>query len=131
MSAANVHRELANFQAISEFPDRPGNGLPAIRDACWIAAWMPIAHSYNTANPMTGGELVRLRADMSRVGDWTNGGISMSLGEQYLRVTLKQQTLYQPDWHYHGGGTKAEVIHQALKVHAGINGCILQLGAAH
>jgi hypothetical protein len=130
-ATANVHRELAGFQAISEFPDTASNGLPAIRDACWIAAWMPIAHSYNAANPLTAQELVRLRADMTSKGDWTNGGIPMSYGERYVREALKLQTLYPADWQYHSGGTEAEVIHQALKVHAGINGCILQLGAAH
>src|SRR5690349_4878594 len=96
-AAVNVHRELANFQAISEFPDRPGNGLPAIRDACWIAAWMAIAHSFDTANPMTGAELVRLRAAMTAAGDWSNGGIPMSYGERYLRINLKQHTLYEAD----------------------------------
>lgn len=132
MSAAvNVHRELANFQAISEFPDRPGNGLPAIRDACWIAAWMPVAHSYNAANPLTPQELVRLRADMTSNGDWTPGGIPMELGERYTRAVLKRQTIWPQDWHYHGDGSKAEVIHQALKVHAGTNGCVLQFEHAY
>ncbi len=129
----NVHRELAGFanHAVSEFPDTASNGLPAIRDACWIAAWMPIAHSYNAANPLTAQELVRLRADMTSKGDWSNGGIPMSYGERYVREVLKLQTLYPADYQYHSGGTKAEVLHEALKVHAGINGCILQLGAAH
>lgn len=132
MSAAvNVHRELAGFQAIAEFPDTASNGLPAIRDACWIAAWMPIAHSYNAANPLTAQELVRLRADMTSHGDWTPGGIPMSMGERYLRVELKAHTIFEPDWSYHGDGSKAEVIHQALKVHAGINGAILQLEHAY
>ncbi len=130
-SVQNVHRELAGFQAISEFPDRPGNGLPAIRDACWIAAWMSIAHSYNAANPLSGAELVRLRADMTAHGDWTNGGITMDLGERYVRTVLKQPTIYDPDWHYHGDASKAEAIHQALKVHAGINGAILQINKAY
>lgn len=121
-------RALANFLTISEFPDRAGNGLPAIRVGCFTSAWLSVAHAL-FGEELDAPEFVKVFNDMVAHKDMDGDGTTMSHGRAYVQTVLGHQTIEPDTWAWHPG-TEEPAILAGMRLQAGINGLILQLDAA-
>lgn len=117
-----VAATLPNFQALSEF-------WAGLSDTCGETACLVTQHALYGAPALTGDEIVKFRSDMAAHGYPVQGGTTMGNLVAYCQKVRGLAVTYANTWA--NTAANRDAIHQTLLDHAGRDGIVLQVAAAH